>query len=166
MILMGCHPSYGLSCTSAGSGDKAMGRMIVIFAVAAFNQAAIAQIYKCTEVDGRVIFAQIPCTTVTGSSEHVEVTVNEVGSLATESEIEKLRQERNSPKSGLKVKTIYDSSNEDQRTHEGRVNRRLRESQEQLNEIEGGAPSLREPVPTHEKIRRIRDNERSLEKHQ
>lgn len=110
-----------------------------------------------------MIFAQVPCQSETERAEVVEVKLNQVGSLASPSEIEEMRREQSQRGEGRKPKIVYDSSGEEQHTHTGRLKRRLRESQEAVNEISGDIESLRE-VRGYDVNRRLRENERRLNK--
>ena len=47
---------------------------------------AYAQIFKCTNPDGSVSFASVPCVSPVGESEYVQPQVNQVGSLVTETD--------------------------------------------------------------------------------
>ncbi|MEL0166946.1 MAG: DUF4124 domain-containing protein [Pseudomonadaceae bacterium] len=109
-----------------------------LFAVALLISTgpAYAQIFKCTNPDGSVSFASVPCVDSVGESEYVQPKVNQVGSLATESEINELRADRLNPdaRRGTRVGVVYDSSDENQHTVDGVINRRLRLREEAANE--------------------------------
>jgi hypothetical protein len=100
---------------------------------------AEAQIFKCTEADGSKSFSNVPCKSETGQSESIKVQVNEVGTFATQADIEQFREEAAAPpaRSQVKVTVVTDSATEDQSTLDGIVNRRLRLKEEALERERG-----------------------------
>ncbi len=117
------------------------------------------QIFKCKDSSGKTTFAYVPCTEPDGESASVTLKINRVGSMATPEQIEAQNAKRNEPPTKPKVSVVYDSSGEDTRTHSGRINKRLRESQEMADAANGDISSLREPMDTATKIRTIKKNE-------
>lgn len=105
----------------------------------------------------------MPCTEPGGESEFVEVKHHSVGSMATPEQIERSKN-RVTETSKPKVSVIYDSSGEDLKTREAKIKKRLRESQEAVDEAKGSISSLREPKSDLNKIRAIKENEKFLER--
>ena len=100
---------------------------------------AEAQIFKCTETDGRVSFSYAPCKAAGGTSEYVEVQTNELGTFATPEQIEqqRLNNVADAPRSRQKITVVTDSATEDQSTLDGIVNKRLRLKEEALERQQG-----------------------------
>lgn len=109
-------------------------RICIILSVCLIPLFAEAQIFKCTEADGRVAFSYAPCKSESGVSEYIEVQTNELGTFSTPEQVEQQRLNRESPvsRSRQRVTVVTDSATEDQSTLDGIVNKRLRLKEEAL----------------------------------
>lgn len=113
-------------------------RAYIVIAACLMPLFAEAQIFKCTEPDGSLTISYVPCKTETGVSEYVEVKTNEVGTFATQEQIEKLHSDKvDASQERTRVSVVVDSSTEDQSTLNGIINKRLRLKEEALERQRG-----------------------------
>lgn len=114
-------------------------RTCIILGACLIPLFAEAQIFKCTEADGRVAFSYEPCKSESGASEYIEVQTNELGTFATPEQVEQQRLNRETPvsRSQQRVTVVTDSATEDQSTLDGIVNKRLRLKEEALERQRG-----------------------------
>jgi hypothetical protein len=137
---------------------------LTLFIFLSFSSfVSASQIFKCKDSDGKITFAYVPCVEPDGDSEFVEVKHHSVGTMATPEQIERSKASNVEVKKP-KVSVVYDSSGEDLKTREAKIKKRLRESQEAVDEATGSIGSLREPKKDWEKIRATRQNEKRLER--
>ena len=99
--------------------------------------SAEAQVFKCTGADGQVAFSYTPCPVQDGVSEAVKVQASEVGTFATQEQIDQVNTPEQIQRARPKVTVVIDSSTEDPSTASGRLNRRLRQQEESLEQLRG-----------------------------
>lgn len=105
----------------------------VILAVFMTPVLAYSQVYKCISSDGKVSFANVPCTTPEGVSEIVNTQTNQIGTFATPEQVRETEYARSNPSSStMKVTVVPDPRAEDPSTLGGLINRRLREKEEAI----------------------------------
>jgi hypothetical protein len=125
-----------------------------------------AEVYKCTTPDGHVLFSSAGCGTVSGSAELQELKINNMGKAikpSSSGQIETRSVDRDSSHNSPTI--VRDSADED--TRDGRIKRRLRAQEEQLDSLKPKTPGVtviknKGSETNHEKSMRLREEAREL----
>lgn len=126
-----------------------MKRILLIALLAASGHVYAAPVFKCVTADGRTIFSNAGCGTEHGRAEIPEIKINQMGTIAGQEDVQRLRRAREAEKYRQNSLTIIKQTTDD-KSREAHTKRRLDAYEEAIDRATPPDPSGVDVIKSHQ----------------